>query len=137
MLHAQKWVSSTYVLVRSFFDTFTCSELPSYNRSNYLKLILAIFLQHKCRKKICLWLEFCWGGFQSPGTQIMSLESSCHNNHQNISFSQNLSNLEITSKPFGTWQNWCFGQFHHSRIEVFKIAQVLAKDDNPVIIVSA
>ena len=28
-------------------------------------------------------------------------------------------------KPFGTWQNWCFGQFYHSRIDVLQIAQLL------------
>ena len=27
------------------------------------------------------------------------------------------------------WQNWCFGQFDHSKIEVLQIAQLLAKAD--------
>ena len=34
-------------------------------------------------------------------------------------------------------QNWCFGQFCHSEIEVLKIAEIMAKADTLVIILSA
>ena len=32
-----------------------------------------------------------------------------------------------------TWQNWCFGQFCHSEIEVLQIAEILAKANTLVI----
>ena len=39
---------------------------------------------------------------------------------------------------FAICQNWCFGRFHRSRIEVLQIAQVLAiKADDLVTMVSA
>ena len=47
-----------------------------------------------------------------------------------------MSNLYYVRK-LAIWQNYDFGLFRHSKIEVLQIAQVLAKPGNQVIIVSA